>query len=209
CWDKRLAVRTGGRLLTQSASHQGRTMKGEPMNKHLLVVVVLASVLSLSTPAPAVGQAVYGSISGTVTDSTGAAVPRAKVTITDTGKGVSFVATTNESGNYSQTHLIVGNYEVRVEASGFNVHVQRNVSVEVDAVTQVNVNLTVGQVGEVINVTSEAPLLKTERSDVSDTITQKAVQELPVFGRDLNRLYFLVPGVQASGTTAASEQPHA
>src|SRR5262249_32131588 len=68
---------------------------------------------------------------------------------------------------------------------------------------------TVGRVGEVVNVTAEAPLLKTERADVSDAITQKAVQELPIIGRDLNKLYFLVPGIQASGTTAASEQPHA
>src|SRR5215475_9493565 len=179
------------------------------MNKILLGVVVLGSALLLSAPAPAFGQAVYGSIAGNVVDSNGATVPRAKVTIIDTGKGVNYVTSTNDSGNYSQTHLIVGVYEVRVESTGFTAYVQRNVNVEVDATTQIDVKLTVGSVGEVVNVTSEAPLLKTERSDVSDTITQKAVQELPVFGRDLNRLYFLVPGIQASGTTAASEQPHA
>src|SRR5215468_9285676 len=179
------------------------------MNKHLLGLIVLGSALLWSAPAPAFGQAVYGSIAGNVVDSNGAAVPRAKVTIIDTGKGVNYVTSTNDSGNYSQTHLIVGVYEVRVEATGFTNYVQRNVNVEVDATTQIDVRLTVGSVGEVVNVTSEAPLLKTERSDVSDTITQKAVQELPVFGRDLNRLYFLVPGIQASGTTAASEQPHA
>src|SRR5215468_10966785 len=179
------------------------------MNRYLLGVIVLCSALLLSAPAPAFGQAVYGSISGNVVDSNGAAVSRAKVTITDTGKGVNYVTSTNESGNYSQTHLIVGVYEVRVEMAGFTTYVQRNVGVEVDATTQIDVRLTVGNVGEVVNVTAEAPLLKTERADVSDTITQKAVQELPVFGRDLNRLYFLVPGIQASGTTAASEQPHA
>ena len=79
-------------------------------------------------------------------------------------------------------------------------------SVEVDSVTQVNARLNVGKVGEVVNVTSEAALLKTERSDVSDTITQKAVMELPVLGRDMSRLYFLVPGVQASGTTTAASR---
>src|SRR5262249_27433120 len=179
------------------------------MNKYLLGVIVLGSALLLSAPAPALGQAVYGSISGNVVDSNGAAVSRAKVTITDTGKGVNYVTSTNESGNYSQTHLIVGVYEVRVEMAGFTTYVQRNVGVEVDATTQIDVRLTVGNVGEVVNVTAEAPLLKTERADVSDTITQKAVQELPVFGRDLNRLYFLGPGAQVTGPTAASEQPHA
>ena len=79
-------------------------------------------------------------------------------------------------------------------------------SVEVDSVTQVNARLNVGKVGEVVNVTSEAALLKTERSEVSDTITQKAVMELPVLGRDMSRLYVLVPGVQASGTTTAASR---
>ena len=149
------------------------------------------------------GQAVYGSISGSVTDASGAAVPNAKVTITDTGKGVTYNTTTNESGNYSQGHLIAGTYEVRVEASGFSAYVQKNVQVEVDKVMSVSAQLAVGAVGETVSVNAEAPLLKTERADVSDTVSQKAVQELPVLGRDMSRLYFLVPGVQATGTTAA------
>src|SRR5436305_518044 len=103
------------------------------------------------------GQAVYGSIVGTVTDATGAAVPRAKVTITDTGKGITYTTTTNESGNYSQTHLIVGVYQVRVEMPGSNTFVQQNVNVEVDATTQVNAHLTLGSLGETVNVNAEAP----------------------------------------------------
>lgn len=158
-------------------------------------------------PATSFGQAVYGSIVGTVTDSSNAAVPHAKVVVRDVGKGVSYTTATNDTGNYSQTHLIVGVYEVRVEAAGFEAYVQQNVNVEVDANTQVNAQLHPGSVGEVVNVSAEAPLLKTERSDVSDTMTQKAVMELPVFSRDVSRLYALVPGVQATGTTAASEQP--
>ena len=78
----------------------------------------------------------------------------------------------------------------------------------VDATTQVDVKLTVGSVGEVVNVSAEAALLKTEKAEVSDTMSTRAIQDLPVLGRDLSRLYFVVPGVQASGTTAASEQPH-
>jgi len=164
--------------------------------------------LALWAPAMLFGQAVYGSISGNVTDASGAAVPQAKVTITDIGKGVSYSTLTNDSGNYSQGHLIVGVYEVRIEAPGFDAYVQKNVNVEVDAVTSINAHLTIGRVGEIVNVTAEAPLLKAEKADVSDTMTQKAVQELPVLGRDLSRLYFLVPGVQATGTSAPSEQPH-
>lgn len=164
--------------------------------------------LFLFVPAASLAQAVYGNISGTVTDASGAAVTKAKVTITDTGKGVSYTSITNDSGNYTQTHLILGTYEVRVEAPGFEAYVQRNVTVQVDSTVQVNVQLAVGTVGEVVSVTAEAAMLKTERADVSDIMTQKAVQDLPVFGRDMSRMYMLVPGVQVSGTTAASEQPH-
>jgi hypothetical protein len=167
----------------------------------------IAAVLLLWMHVAASAQAVYGNIVGTVTDSTGATVPKAKVTVRDMGKGVSFETTTNETGNYSQTHLIVGIYEVRVEATGFDTAVQQNVHVEVDSTIEVNALLHPGKIGEVVNVTAEVPLLKTEKSDVSDTLTQKAVQELPVFSRDMSRLYFLIPGFQATGTTAASEQP--
>src|SRR3954470_12281007 len=168
---------------------------------------LLCFLVLLSAPITSFGQAVYGSISGNVTEASGAAVPNAKVTITDVGKGVTYSTATNESGNYSQGHLIAGVYEVRVEASGFSAFVQKNVHVEVDAVTQISPQLALGTVGETVSVSAEAPLLKTERADVSDTVTTKAMQELPVLGRDMSRMYFMVPGVQATGTTAASEQP--
>ena len=170
---------------------------------------VFAFALWLCAPSTTFGQAVYGSIVGTVRDTSGASVPNAKVTVLDVAKGVAHTTATNDTGNYGQTHLIVGVYEVRIEAPSFETFVQRNVTVEVDSSTQVNAQLVIGKAGEVVNVTAEAPLLKTTRSDVSDTFTQKAVVELPVFARDINRLYFLVPGVQASSTTAASEQPQA
>jgi len=170
------------------------------------LLIWFALTLFVSAQA-AFAQAVYGSITGNITDSSGSVIPSAKVTVTDSGKGVSFTTSTNDSGNYNQGHLIIGVYEVRIEAPGFQAYVQKNVHVEVDSVTQVNAKLTIGTVGETVSVTAETPLLKAEKADVSDTMTQRAVQELPVFGRDLSRLYFLVPGVQATGTSAPSEQP--
>jgi hypothetical protein len=178
------------------------------MRNPLFNVPTLLLLLGLLPGASIRAQAVYGSIVGTVTDPSGGAIAKATVTIADTGKGVNFSTTTNESGNYSQTHLIAGVYEVRVATPGFQAYLQKNVKVEVDSTTQVNVQLTVGSVGEIVNVTAEAPLLKTEKGEVSDTLSTKTVTELPVLSRDMSRLYFLVPGVQATGTTAASEQPH-
>src|SRR4051795_8084692 len=178
------------------------------VKKALFNVRMLLLLLGLLQGATVRAQAVYGSIVGTVTDPSGGAIAKANVTIADTGKGVTFNATTNESGNFSQTHLIAGVYEVRVTAPGFQNLLQKNVKVEVDSSTQADAQLAVGSVGETVIVTGEAPLLKTEKGEVSDTISTKAVSELPVLGRDMSRLYFLVPGVQATGTTAASEQPH-
>src|SRR5437762_230869 len=127
--------------------------------------LLTAVCLSVWMPPKLAAQAVYGSIVGNVTDSSGAAVPKAKVTIIDVGKGVNFTTAANDSGNFSQIHLIAGLYEVRVDAAGFQTYVQRNVKVEVDATTQVNIPLTVGSVGETVNVTGEVPLLKTEKGE--------------------------------------------
>src|ERR1043165_3885670 len=149
---------------------------GNTMRVFALALLAVTATI----PSPLLAQAVYGMISGNVTDSSGLSVPGAKITITDIGKGVTYPTTTNESGNYSHGHLIVGVYEVRVESVGFTPYVQKNVHVEVDAVTSINVRLTVGSVGETVSITAEAPILKSEKSDVSDTMTQRQIQEMPV-----------------------------
>ncbi len=84
----------------------------------LTTLAVFTLFISLWTP-PASGQAVFGSIFGTVTDPSGAAVPNAKVTVTSATKATSYTATTNADGNYSVTHLIPDTYNVRAEAAGF------------------------------------------------------------------------------------------
>src|SRR5690349_23311608 len=83
----------------------------------------------LLVPTQGLGQAVYGSIFGTVTDPTGAVIPNAKVTVTDVRKGTSDVYSTNESGNYSATHLIPDLYKVKVEASGFAAAESENIKI--------------------------------------------------------------------------------
>jgi carboxypeptidase family protein len=154
------------------------------------------------------GQAVYGSVVGTVTDSSGGAVANAKVTIINLDKAVNVTTTTNEAGNYEQQHLIVGVYDVRVEAEGFQAFVQKNVQVNVDAAAQVNATLAVGQVTETVEVTAAVPLLKTERTDVSTTFSQRAVEDLPIFNRNFTDFELLTPGTQKLGWQhASSENP--
>ena len=153
----------------------------------------------------ALGQGVYGTIAGNVTDSSGAAVPNATVTITNVAKGVTVTAATNETGNYEQTHLLNGSYEVKIEHTGFKTYSQR-IDVLVNAVSQVNAVLEVGSVNENVTVTASAvPLLETERTDIAHNLNETSIENLPVYGRNWSSLLFLSPGTQSTGIPAPQE----
>lgn len=173
--------------------------------------VVLCAVLTcLPMSHRLSSQAVYGSIVGVVTDNTGAIVSGATVTIRDVARDVVFNTTTNESGNYAERHLIVGRYEVKVEAPGFRTFLESNVDVSVDAEVRLDVKLQLGEVKEVVQVTGESPLLKTERSDIAITYDQKAVNELPILNRRFSTLSLFTPGVvlqSGSLNSTESENP--
>lgn len=172
-----------------------------------LTLVLLSLALGVS---PVRAQAVYGTIVGNVADSTGAAIPNAKVIITDIGRDVSQTTTTNESGNYAQRFLIAGRYRVRVEAGGFKAFVQENVQVSVDTEVRVEARLELGEMTQTVEVTSEAGILKTERSDVASTYTSRTVTELPVLNRRFTNFQLMTPGVVSfptSLTAASAENP--
>jgi len=154
-------------------------------------------------------QAVYGSIIGTVTDSQGAAVVGAKVTVTSTTKGTSDESTTNESGNYAVTHLIPDTYRVRVEAQGFKAFDIATIQVFADTAAHGDAQLQVGDVTQSIEVTGEVPQLKTDRSDVAIEFNERYVQDLPVLNRNFTNFELLSPGTQklVGWSHAATENP--
>src|ERR1051325_5541639 len=116
--------------------------------KTVFVFVVTALIAFTCTAShPAFGQAVYGSIIGTVTDPQGAAVPNAKVTVTNVRKGTTDTATTHESGNFSVTHLIPDTYNVKVEGQGFKVVEQKNIAVSADSSIRVDSQFQLGSTG--------------------------------------------------------------
>src|SRR5207248_8348830 len=117
--------------------------------------------------------------------------------------------TTNADGNYSITHLIPDIYNVRVEAANFKATEVPNVSVSVDSSARVDVPLTLGQVSEQVEVTAEAPQLKTDRADVATTFDQRAVSELPLLNRNFQSLELSTPGTQklVGWSHAATENP--
>jgi outer membrane receptor protein involved in Fe transport len=170
-------------------------------------VATLCLLCSVWVPS-ALGQAIYGSILGTVTDPTGAAVNDAKVTAVSQTKNVSTEVTTNESGNYSVTHLIPDAYTVRIEGKGFKNLEFKDIQVSADTGSRVDGQFQVGGASETVEVTSEAPQLKTDRADVSVEFSGKQLAELPIFNRNFQSLELLTPGTQViNWSHAATENP--
>jgi hypothetical protein len=172
------------------------------------LAVLLGLAMAWNAPS-AWAQAVYGSIAGTVEDSTGAAVPGASVTIKSLERQTEDTVTTNESGRYGKDRLLPGTYTVRAELSGFKPKVVSRAVVNVDTQTKVDFSLEVGGVTEEVTVTSaEGQLLKTDRADVAVTFDNKQVTELPVLDRNFTKFILLTPGTQQqSWNHAASENP--
>jgi hypothetical protein len=160
-------------------------------------------------PTPAVAQAVYGSLFGTVTDQFGAAVVGARLTITSIQKGVTFKTTTNGAGNYGVTHLIPDQYDVRSEALGFKAVESTGIPVYADQAARVDIQLHVGARQETLTVSAEdIPLIKTDRADVATTFSEKEVESLPLFNRNFTSLELLTPGTSQLGWQhASSENP--
>jgi outer membrane receptor protein involved in Fe transport len=180
------------------------------MAKRLVVLglaVLFCSIL-LNTPTTS-GQAVFGSIIGTVTDPQGNAVVGAKVTVTSTTKSFTYDTTTNESGNYSVTHLIPDTYKVRVEATGFQITEIPSVLLNADTAATVNAQLLVGAVTQTVEVTSTVPQLQTDRADVDIQFNQQYIQDLPVLNRNFTNFELLSPGTQklVGWSHAATENP--
>src|SRR5688572_7240830 len=134
--------------------------------KPLLPMVALAAVLAAPS---AYAQAVYGSIAGTITDSTGAAMPGVSVTVTSVERQTTDTVTTNPAGLYVKERLLPGTYTVKAELSGFRPATVTAVRVSVDTQTGVDLGLEVGQMSEAVEVSAQGALLKTDRADVATT----------------------------------------
>ena len=180
------------------------------MRSRSLVGFFLAFFFILGVTATRISaQAVYGSIAGVVTDAQGAAVAGAKVTITSLAKASVQEVETNESGNFTVTHLIPDPYKIHVEAPGFKAYDVPSVQVGVDATVRIDAQLQVGAVTQSIEVTGEVPQLQTDKSDVATTFQSQTVESLPIYNRNFTSLQLLTPGNQRMNgwNHAASENP--
>jgi len=162
-----------------------------------LSLVILCSALGF-------GQSTYGSVTGSVTDPSGAAVDGATVTLTNTGTSEKHTQTTSDQGTYSFVNVIPGAYRVDVEKAGFKRFSHPDVVVQVQLDTRVDASLAVGAASEVVEVTSETTLLQTESSSLGQVVEQRKANELPLNGRNIFNLITISPAAVAQGGSGAS-----
>ncbi|MDX2179492.1 MAG: TonB-dependent receptor [Bryobacteraceae bacterium] len=144
--------------------------------------------------ALAFGQTITGTITGTITDATGAVAPNMKVTASAVGTGVKTNATSNNAGIYTLPFLPVGEYTISVEGSGFKRTVIGPFRLETNQVARVDVTLQVGTVSESVEVKDVAPALQTETTASGQTLGSERLQDLPLNGRNIVSAILLVPG---------------
>lgn len=171
--------------------------RGKPRLSTQLAIQLLTLCLVLFAARGVWGQANAG-VTGTVTDSTGAVVPDANVTVTNEGTSVSSKSTTSSSGTYSVTGLTPGSYTITVEKTGFKKAVNNHVNVEVTVTSTINVSLSNGVVTDTVQVEAESIALNTTSPQMGSTIEPVVVKSLPVEvsgrGRQVDALQFLAPG---------------
>jgi hypothetical protein len=159
------------------------------------ICLIAAAAALLATPAPTSAQALYGSLTGTVTDQQKAAMPGVTVTAINTGTTVATEAVTDDAGNYTLRNLPPGIYDVTAVLQGFRELRQRGINVTAGNIIRADLVLQLGQLSETVNVVAESTLLQTEKADLNTEITAKAVTNLPLNQfRNYQTLLNLVPG---------------
>jgi Carboxypeptidase regulatory-like domain/TonB dependent receptor len=166
--------------------------------RKIVSLMILVAAASLAAHAQSTAT-----LSGSVTDPSGAVVPQAKITVHSLATGVDRAAISGSSGDYSIASLQPGDYSVTVQAQGFSAYKLASVTLLVDQNVTVNAKLSIASTGEVVNVQSAAPILEAQSITVGQSIDEKTVQEVPLNGRHFLDLTNLVPGTVVPPVTGS------
>ena len=166
----------------------------------LSLFVLLASIATF-------GQVTTTTMVGTVTDSSGATVPGAQVTVTNTGTNLTRTAQTNSQGEYRLEFLPVGDYSVAISATGFKKVVRNGVALRADEPARIDAQLQLGQISETVEVTSDVPTVNTSNAEIGRTIEPGEIIDLPIVNRNPYTLLDLVPGVQQNANSIVLGYP--
>jgi len=161
-------------------------------------LVLAALLIPFAAPAPA--QTSYGSIVGTVTDSSAATIPGAAVMLTNLGTAERRTVSADADGNYRFVNLIPGNYRLQVEIGGFKKLNRKPIQVEVQSAVRIDATMEVGDVADTVTVSAETPLLQTQTGTIGRVVEGRVVQDMPLNGRSFQTLIMLTPGVVVTVT---------
>ena len=165
-----------------------------------IFVFLVVGVAPFLVPNLVIGQFTTASLSGTVADTTGAAIPDAKITVQNADTGFTQTVASGATGDYLFSRLPVGNYKLTVEKQGMTTYVQSGIRLEVNQAATQKVTMTVGAVSQEVSVAADASLVTTQSATVDQVINERQVVELPLDGRQVQQLVFLAAGV--TDTTA-------
>lgn len=160
-----------------------------------LWVCLFCAGAALLLRAPLVlGQDITATVTGTVTDPSGAVIPGAAVTVKDLARDVTYTAQTNSDGVYYLERLPIGSYDLKVEAKGFQTAQHSAFNLVVNQVARVDVQMTVGEQSQTLEVSSAAPLLQTDTTDIGAHLDNNVTQDIPLITHNYNQLSLLTPG---------------
>ncbi len=175
-------------------------VKKEPARRSILRSVLLSSlafILALALAQTSFGQGITGSITGTVSDPSGASISGATVTIRQVSTNAIRTVVTSDVGSYTVTQLAPGSYTVKVEKDGFDSFQQTDVTLSIDQVAKIDATLKVGSNLQTVSVSAESPVIQTETSSVGLVVDSSSIQNTPLNGHlSILGLLNLVPGVQ-------------
>ena len=205
-------MHSSARFLTQSVSkysscainrNLGESGTGRQRGRNspgFMLLVLATATLLLAAIQVASGQGITGSITGTVTDPSGAVVVGATVTVHNVNTNLIRTLKSSAAGTFTVTQLPSGLYSVKIDKSGFESYEQTGITLAIDQLAQINAQLSVGSAAQSVEVTSTGPVIQTETSSVGQVIDSQAIQNTPLNGRlSVMGLIALAPGVQGVG----------
>jgi hypothetical protein len=172
-------------------------MRALPLTRVALVFIALLALCSVAN-----AQTLYGSLTGNVTDTSGASVPNAKVEALNVGTGIAKQAVADERGAYLFSDLQPGNYKITISAPAFASRVQEGVILDANTVHRLDVSLAVSQISESVTVAANAVTLQTDRGDINNQIRSSEIADLPMInsqGSNFQVLHKLLPGFTPPG----------
>lgn len=175
-----------------------------PLSRWSATLLALASVCGVART-----QVLYGSLTGNVTDPTGAAMPGAKIEAANRATGVSRQAETDVRGAYVFNNLQAGTYKVTTQAKGFQMATTENVVVNANEVRRIDFSMTISQAAQTVEVSAAATSLQTDKADVHAEITSQEVVELPYSGgegKNFQSLLYMIPGANVTATREANSE---